>query len=104
MMKAVTIQAVNNGNKTFTVAYEPGKPLLELVNRDITHPRIEGIPFLCNKGACRSCTVMVKSHRELLDEPSGLERRALAVGSTAIGSGYRLACLCRFRELSSQAD
>jgi ferredoxin len=96
-VNTVTIQAFNNHNKSFTVSAEPGKTILEIVNRHYTDPKREGIPSLCHKGVCRSCTVKIIEHGELLAEPSRLEQRALGVGRTTIALGYRLACMCYFK-------
>ena len=98
-MNSVTVLAVHNEGKTFTVDYEPGRTLMQIVNRHFGEPRKEGIPFLCGKGACRSCTIQILEHAELLAEPTPLESRALAVGRTAIRNGFRLACLCCFKAL-----
>lgn len=98
-MRSVTIQAVNNGGKMFTVAYRPRMPLHQLVNEGCSDPKKEGIPILCNKGVCRSCTVKVVDNAELLQQPSKQEQRALAVGRTAYTLGHRLACMCYFEDL-----
>jgi ferredoxin len=94
----ITIQAVHNNDKRFTVAYQPGITLLHLVNQPYNDPKRDGIPFLCTKGACRSCTIKIVENADLLAEPTKNEQRALAVGRTAIHLGYRLACMCYFKE------
>ncbi|NOU97185.1 2Fe-2S iron-sulfur cluster binding domain-containing protein [Paenibacillus sp. LMG 31456] len=98
-MNTITIQAVHNSDKMFTVVYQPGMTVLQIVNESFTEPKKEGIPFLCTKGACRSCTIKIVENAELLAEPTKNEQRALAVGRTAMSLGYRLACLCYFKKL-----
>ncbi|MCY9697156.1 2Fe-2S iron-sulfur cluster binding domain-containing protein [Paenibacillus alginolyticus] len=96
-MNLITIQVVHNNNKLFTVAYRPGMTILELINQQFLDPKKEGIPNLCNKGACRSCTIKIIDKAELLAEATKGEQRALAVGRTAMALGYRLACKCYFK-------
>lgn len=98
-MEKVTMKvcAIHNEYRTFVIKPVEGKSLLEIVNEGLEDPRREGIPFLCRRGACRSCTVKVVESPDLLSEPSRLEQRALAVGPTSIERGHRLACMCTFR-------
>ncbi|GGF94503.1 2Fe-2S iron-sulfur cluster binding domain-containing protein [Paenibacillus abyssi] len=96
-MKYVRIRVVHNQNKAFSVQCQSGSTLLQLVNQHVDDPKTEGIPYLCNKGACRSCTIEILENGELLDEPTRLEQRSLSVGRTAIDRGYRLACLSYFK-------
>lgn len=93
----VKIQAIHNEHKVFVIEPVEGKTLLEIVNEGLEDPRREGIPYLCRRGVCRSCTVKVTESAELLCAPSRLEQRALAVGPTSIERGHRLACLCTFK-------
>ncbi|MGO4886363.1 2Fe-2S iron-sulfur cluster-binding protein [Anaerobacillus sp. MEB173] len=96
-MKCLDIQAFNNNNKEFTVNPEPGLSILELVNSNFQDPKREGIPFICKKGSCRSCVVKVVDNNELLEEANRAENLSLAVGKTTIKTGYRLACLAKFK-------
>jgi ferredoxin len=98
--KSIVIQAFHNHQKTFTVACLTGISILELVNRYYSDPKRDGIPSLCCKGVCRSCTIKVIGHPELLKEANKHEQRALGVGPTAIIHGYRLACMCYFKDTS----
>jgi ferredoxin len=98
--KSIVIQAFHNDHKTFTVACLTGISILELVNQSYSDPKRDGIPALCNKGVCRSCTIKVIGNPELLQEATKHEQRALGVGRTAITHGYRLACMCYFKETS----
>jgi ferredoxin len=77
-----------------------GISILELVNRYYSDPKRDGIPALCKKGVCRSCTIKIIGNSELLQEPNKHEQRALGVGRTAISHGYRLACMCYFKDNS----
>lgn len=98
--KSIVIQAFHNSQKTFTVACITDISILELVNRNYSDPKREGIPSLCNKGVCRSCTINVIANPEMLKEATKHEQRALSVGRTAITHGYRLACMCYFKDTS----
>ncbi|RXT08777.1 2Fe-2S iron-sulfur cluster binding domain-containing protein [Ammoniphilus sp. CFH 90114] len=97
-MKQLSISVFNNDCKRFSLDYQPGLLLLETVNEPFSDPKREGIPFICRKGACRSCVVHVLEGSELLVPPTPLEQRALQVGKTTIAGGYRLACMTRFKE------
>lgn len=44
----------------------------------------------------------IRENPELLKEAAKHEQRALSVGQTAITCGYRLACMCYFKETSSE--
>lgn len=100
-MRVLTLQAFNNDNKMFRIPFQPGKNILQLANEGIADPRRDGIPFLCSKGVCRSCTVHITDPCGLLAEPTKNEQRALGVGRTTIASGYRLACTSFFKEDST---
>jgi ferredoxin len=94
----LVIQALHNHEKSFTVDRRTDAPVVELVNQHYADPRREGIPALCTRGVCRSCTIKIVEHPELLQAPSALEQRALGVGRTAIIHGYRLACMSYFQD------
>ena len=97
-MKQLFISAFNNEDKTFSVDFQPGRLLIDTVNENYSDPKREGIPFICRKGACRSCVVHVLDGEEMLVPPTPLEQRALQVGKTTIAAGYRLACMTKFKE------
>jgi ferredoxin len=98
-MRHLSVTAYNNNNKLFKVPCQSGKSVLDAVNENCADPKKEGIPYICETGACRGCTVKVLGRgSELLDPPTRLEQRALQVGKTTISKGYRLACLCKFRK------
>lgn len=97
-MKHLSITVYNNFHKPFKILSQPGKSIIDIVNENLDEPRKQGIPFICLKGACRGCTVHVLEGAELLEPPSKLEQRALQVGKTTIASGYRLACMAKFKK------
>ncbi|MFC0470808.1 2Fe-2S iron-sulfur cluster-binding protein [Halalkalibacter kiskunsagensis] len=96
-LERLQIQAYNNNDKKFTVIPESGCAVLGLVNTHYQDPKREGIPFICQKGSCRSCVIKIEGNEELLEPPTKAEQMSLSVGKTTIKSGYRLACLAKFK-------
>jgi ferredoxin len=96
-LERILIQAYNNHDKEFTVIPESGCTVLGLVNTHYQDPKREGIPFICQKGSCRSCVIKIVEKEDLLEPPTKAEQMSLSVGKTTIKSGYRLACLAKFK-------
>jgi ferredoxin len=96
-LERLQIQAYNNHSKEFTVIPESGCSVLGSVNTHYQDPKREGIPFICQKGSCRSCVIKIVEHAELLEVPTKAEQMSLSVGKTTIKAGYRLACLAKFK-------